>query len=444
MNQIFKLLDQESFLQKNTINLIASENYPSSKVLELQGSIFNNKYGEGYPFKRYYAGNANTDVLESEVKELALEVFNAAENYDVNIQCLSGSPANSMVYLAMLEYNDTIMSMNLSNGGHLSHLHTTSNWNKFFKHVTYDINKDLSINIQDYTDKIITHRPKLVIIGFSSYPLSFEFKDMIRIAHDNGALVLCDIAHISGLIASGNHPSPFIGDSIEQADFVTTTTHKTFRGPRGALIFSKKDLVDYYQSSTPFSKLIDKTVFPGTSGGPHFSTIAGIGQACLEILGKDQYDDKITYKDYIKQVKLNITALEKGLMFDNLNEAKTDTNKETLNLNKNLILITPSSNHLTLIKLPDELDSLIIQKKLESYGIITNRNLIPFDNKTAWKPSGLRLGSPAMTSRGANEKDMFTIGIYINQIINNTLDEDAFTEFKSELFLRLNNPAYLK
>jgi glycine hydroxymethyltransferase len=420
MNLIEKLTKAELEYQSNSINLIASENYPSLKVSALQGNIWNNKYGEGYPGKRYYAGNINTDQLESEVMNLCLQVFDCKDRYGVNVQCLSGSPANSTVYLACLNPGDTIMSMDLANGGHLSHLHSTSNWNKFFKHVSYNIDEHLNIDINDYISKLEQYRPNLVIIGFSSYPLSYEFKEMIKLAHSYGALVLCDIAHISGLVATNNHPSPFVGNDDECADFVTTTTHKTFRGPRGALIFAKNSIPTYVQLTASPIQMINKTIFPGTSGGPHFSTIAAIGQACYEILDSDP--DSNHFKTYIENVLANIRSLEKGLIKEGIK------------------LVTKSSNHLTLIHLPDSLDSLVIQQKLESYGIMTNRNLIPFDTKSAWRPSGLRLGTAAMTTRGVNSGDFELIGQYIGQIINNNLVEIDFNQFKAKLFKKINNP----
>ncbi len=424
MLNILDLTNEEKKYQSSQINLIASENYPSSSILELQGSVWNNKYGEGYPGKRYYAGNQNTDKLEEEVIRLCLNVFNCENSYSVNVQSLSGSPANSMVYLACLNPGDTILSMDLANGGHLSHLHTTSNWNKFFNHVSYNITNDYKIDINDFKSKIEEFHPKLVIIGFSSYPKQYEFKQLITIAHQNNCLVLCDIAHISGLVAVGAHPSPFVGEDIQTADFVTTTTHKTFRGPRGALIFAKKNIPEYsFLEKSPI-ELINKTVFPGTSGGPHFATIAGIGRASQEILGQENYDDNIPYDVYINNILLNIKALESGLVQEGIE------------------IVTPSENHLTLIKLPDNTDSLKIQKLLESHGIITNRNLIPFDTKSAWKPSGLRLGSPALTSRGANEDDFKKIGIFIGQIINDNLNEEEFLLFKTKLFEAIKNPLY--
>ncbi len=405
MNFIEELTLDEKVYQRKIINLIASENYPSIKVKELGASDWNNKYGEGYPGKRYYAGNINTDKLESFVITKALEVFGATKDYGVNVQALSGSPANSTVYLACLNQGDTILSLNLANGGHLSHLHKTSNWNKFFNHVTYDIVETdtnlFELNFEDYCKQIIEHKPRLVIIGFSSYPRKYEFKAMIKFAHEHGSMVLADIAHISGLVAAKLHSSPFEGEDIEQADFVTTTTHKTFRGPRGALIFAKNTMPSYLSNIEGYSliELINKTIFPGTMGGPHFATIAGIGQACLEILGEDNHENGDDYQKYCTQILLNTKALEKGL------------------IEGGLTIISPSQNHMTLVKLPLEFDSLTIQKKLEAELIICNRNMIPNDTKTAFRPSGLRLGTPAMTTKGYKEDDFYNLGLKIAKII---------------------------
>jgi glycine hydroxymethyltransferase len=405
MNYIEELTLAENQYQGEIINLIASENYPSNKVKQLAGSNWNNKYGEGYPGKRYYAGNINTDKLESFVITKALEVFNATASYGVNVQALSGSPANSTVYLAMLNQGDTILSLNLANGGHLSHLHSTSNWNKFFNHITYDIvetdNNHFEIDFDDYCKQIVEHKPRLVIIGFSSYPRKYDFKPMIKFAHEYGCMVLADIAHISGLVATDLHSSPFDGEDIEQADFVTTTTHKTFRGPRGALIFAKNTIPNYLENVQGESliQFINKTIFPGTMGGPHFATIAGIGQACLEILDEDKHNNGDNYSQYCSQILLNTKALEKGL------------------IEGGLTIISPSQNHMTLVKLPLELDSLTIQKKLETELIICNRNMIPNDTKTAFRPSGLRLGTPAMTTKGYKEDDFYSLGLRIANIV---------------------------
>jgi glycine hydroxymethyltransferase len=418
MNYISELKFNEENYQQSILNLIASENYPSSKVTELLSSVFNNKYGEGYPNKRYYAGCKNIDLLENYVNELALEVFDCKEKYGVNCQVLSGSPANSMIFLSCLEYGDIVMSLNLSSGGHLSHMHTTSNWNKFFKNVNYDLNQhnDFEINLIEFENKIIETKPKLIIIGFSSYIKSYSFKELIAIAHKHNAFVLADISHISGIIATGFHSSPFIGEDYQTADFVMTTTHKTFRGPRGALIFAKNHWPTYIENKDNKKSLIEiinKTVFPGTSGGPHFATIAGIGQACLEILGKENYNDYvIDYKNYIQQILKNTTALEEGL------------------IKGNLTLLTRSQNHMTLIVLPDNLDSLEVQKKLEYFNIICNRNTIPYDKKSPFRPSGIRLGTPALTTLGFKEDDFYEIGLLIALIVMNLSNE---TDIKNRI-----------
>jgi glycine hydroxymethyltransferase len=406
-NFIQNLTQLEEEKQQKTLNLIASENYPSSKVLELLGSHWSNKYGEGYPGKRYYAGNEFTDKLESFAQEKALEVFRPkdkyfeiGEEYGVNVQVLSGSPANAMVFLSILEVGDTVLSLNLSNGGHLSHLHQTSNWLKFFKLANYDVKEVekncFEIDMEDFENKLKTHRPKLTIIGASSYPRLIFFRKMVEMAHNYGSLVLADIAHINGLVATGLHPSPFLaGES--GADFVSMTTHKTFRGPRAAMLFYKKK----------FEKEINKTVFPGTSGGPHFNKIAAMTQACLEILDEDQHPDGICFADYSKKTLQNTKALENSL------------------LENGLEIISPTQNHLCLVKLPEDKDSLETQKKLEKIGIICNRNVIPFDTKTAWKPSGLRLGMPALTSRGATLEISRKIGQIISDSIFDKKSEEV-------------------
>jgi glycine hydroxymethyltransferase len=402
MNKLFNLTKQEFDRQKNTLNLIASENYPSPKVLQLLGSVWSNKYGEGYPGRRYYAGNANTDEMEKYVQDLALKVFDHTDSYGVNVQVLSGSPANGMVYLAMLSPGDTIMSLNLANGGHLSHLHATSNYNKFFKHVTYDV-KDVGestfeIDLDDYKTKLQTHKPKLVIIGFSAYPRSYQFAQMCDLAHQSGSLVLADIAHINGLVAASLHDTPF-GGSDKFADFVSMTTHKTLRGPRGALLFAKKAYITD----------INKTIFPGTSGGPHFHQMASIGQCLLEILGEDQYPDNIDFTTYSQNTLDTTKALENSLK------------------KYGIEIISPTQTHLTLIKLPEDSDSVDFQKKLERLGIISNRNMIPFDSKSAWKPSGMRFGTAALTSRGLDIAGAEKIGDMIaDALFDREKEEDIF------------------
>ena len=418
MNHITQLTALELQRQKHTLNLIASENYPSPRILGLLGSVWSNKYGEGYPGKRYYAGNQHTDDLEAFVQLKALEVYQAEANYGVNVQVLSGSPANAMVYLTVLNYGDTILSLNLSNGGHISHLHATSNWNKFFKQANYDVKltgeQTFEIDLEDFQRKLDESKPKLVIIGFSAYPRAYEFATMCRLAHATGAMVLADIAHINGLVAAGLHASPF-GDGLESADFVSMTTHKTFRGPRGAMLFAKNSVPDYIahhfkQLPKPPKSLIDligKTVFPGTSGGPHFHQMAAIGQACLEILGKDQYPDGRDFKKYSQAILDTCHALENGLQAGGL------------------AIISPTQTHLCLVRLPEATDSLEAQRQLENVGIITNRNAIPFDPKTPWRPSGMRFGTAALASRGLTPALATQLGVQIAKIILGQIDPIA-------------------
>ncbi|HVQ44792.1 MAG TPA: serine hydroxymethyltransferase [Candidatus Saccharimonadia bacterium] len=403
MNKLTELTTAEYTKQRDTLNLIASENYPSQKVLDLLGSVWSNKYAEGTPGKRYYAGNVYADEMETFVQQKALEVFDTTGEYSVNAQVLSGSPANTMVYMAMLEAGDTIMSLNLANGGHLSHLHATSNFLKFFKHVNYDVTETTpgtyDIDEADYQVKLAEHKPKLVILGFSAYPRKYEFAKLTTWAHAAGALVLADIAHINGLVAAGLHDTPFrAGD--EGADFVSMTTHKTFRGPRSAMLFAKTDHI----------AAINKTIFPGTSGGPHLHAIAAVGQALLEILGEDQHPDGRSFKDYSQAVLDTCKALENGA-------------KEG-----GLTVVSPTQNHLCLVKLPDDVDSLEFQRLLERVGIITNRNMLPFDTKSAWRPSGMRFGTAALASRGLTVEQAGDLGRLIASLALGKTTEDAAHE----------------
>jgi glycine hydroxymethyltransferase len=397
-NPLFRLTDQEFAKQRDTLNLIASENYPSANVLQFLGSVWSNKYAEGTPGKRYYAGNVYADEMETFVQQKALKVFDPTGQYEVNVQVLSGSPANAMVFLAMLEPGDTVMSLNLANGGHLSHLHATSNYLKFFKLVNYDVKAGqhgYEVDPNDYEAKLKEHKPKLVIIGFSAYPRAYEFRDMTKLAHEHGALVLADIAHINGLVAAGLHDTPFKSGPAG-ADFVSMTTHKTMRGPRGAMLFAKQE----------FMPTINKTIFPGTSGGPHLHQIAATGQALLEILGEAQYPDGRSFPDYAQAVIDTCAALEQGL---------TKTGLEP---------VATTQTHLCLVKLPDALDSLEFQRQLERVGIITNRNAIPFDPKTPWRPSGMRFGTAALTSRGLTLDQAKEIGKLVGYLATGKVTED--------------------
>jgi glycine hydroxymethyltransferase len=313
----------------------------------------------------------------------------------------------------MLEAGDTVMSLNLANGGHLSHLHATSNYLKFFKLVNYDVKETspgtFDIDEADFKSKLKSHKPKLVILGFSAYPRAYKFAELTKAAHASGALVLADIAHINGLVAAGLHDSPFKkGD--EGADFISMTTHKTFRGPRGAMLFAKAEHID----------AINKTIFPGTSGGPHLHQIAATGQALLEVLGEDQYPDNRPFKQYSQSVLDTVKALETGAADGGLE------------------VVSPTQNHLCLVKLPDSVDSLEFQRLLERVGIITNRNMIPFDQKSAWRPSGMRLGTPALASRGLTVESAHTIGLTIGRLANRKVSEDEVKNTVSGIVKTLN------
>ncbi|MEI6741594.1 MAG: serine hydroxymethyltransferase [bacterium] len=406
MNKLFELTQKEANKQRSTINLIASENYPSPKVLELLGSIWNDKYAEGYPHKRYYAGNVFADELEEFVAQKALEVFDHTNEYGVNVQVLSGSPANMMVYFTILEPGDTVLSLDLNSGGHLSHLHSTSALNKFYSHQSYSLNQTdngFEIDMDDFKNKLMATKPRLVVIGFSAYTRQYDFAKLCEIAHANGALVLADIAHISGLVATGNHSSPF-GNDGQGADFIMTTTHKTLRGPRSAMLFAKSE----------YMAAINRTVFPGTSGGPHLNQIAAVGQALLEVTGEQSYPDGRAFGDYITAVLDNTRALEAGLKSEGIE------------------MVSDTQNHIVLIKLPAAADSLELQKKLESAGVLTNRNAIPGETKTPWSPSGLRLGAAAITSRGANLAQSHKLGELIGTVITGQ-DTNPLHKFATEL-----------
>lgn len=411
MNKLTKLTQAELGRQKSSLNLIASENYPSPAVLAQLGTIWNAKYAEGYPGKRYYAGNIHADVLETYVGDLALRVFDRTGEYGVNVQALSGSPANALVYLAALEPGDTILSPDLSSGGHLSHLHQTSSYRKFFGHATYSVSSDegAQFDLAEFTERVIESKPKLVVVGFSSYARHYPLTEMCRIAHRHGALVLADISHVAGLVVASLHPSPFaVGE--EGADFITTTTHKTLRGPRSALIFAKQ----------PLMTALNKTIFPGTSGGPHMDQIAAVGQCLLEVLDEERYPDNVTFAEYMHHTLTNTAALEQAIVATGIES------------------VWQTQNHITLLRLPDKSDSLEIQNRLENAGIITNRNAIPFDIKSAWRPSGLRLGAAALTSRGLNVETAEVLGKLVGKVISRDIEPELASRQVNQITKQLS------
>ncbi len=372
MSKIFEILKKEEKRQKEVINLIPSENFVSDDVLKALGSVFTNKYAEGKSHHRYYAGNEHVDEMEDEVVDLVHRVFNIEKDeYSVNVQPYSGSIANIAAYFGSLNVGDKILSMSLEHGGHLTHGHSVSITGKLFEFEHYGVGEDGFINYEKVLEMAQKFQPKLIIAGISAYPRILDFKKFGEIAKSVNALLMADIAHIAGLIVGGVHPSPF-----PYADIVTTTTHKTLRGPRSAIIISKKQ----------FSDNIDKSVFPGIQGGPHMNAVAATGVALEEAL-------KPSFKEYAEQVVKNAKALAEELkkLGFQLSSGGTD-------------------NHIIVIDVtPLGLTGHQASEKLEKEGIIVNKNMIPFDTRKAWDPSGIRLGTPAVTTQGMKEKDMTTI-----------------------------------
>ncbi|MEK7548365.1 MAG: serine hydroxymethyltransferase [Patescibacteria group bacterium] len=364
---ITKLIKEESARQKATINLIASENYPSEAVKAALASDLTSKYAEGYPGARYYAGNAVVDKIESAVQDLARKVFRT--DYHVNVQPYSGSIANLAVYAAFLQPGEVFMGLELSHGGHLTHGHPVTLTGKLYRRITYHLDQKTERLDYDELERLAKeHQPKLIISGASSYPRIIDFNRISQIARSVGAKHLADISHISGLVATGLHPSPFGG-----ADVVMTTTHKILRGPRAALLFCRPEL----------GNSIDRAVFPGLQGGPHLNNIAAVG-VCLEEAMLPGYSQ------YCHQVLKNTAVLAKELTAAGLKLVSGGTD-----------------NHLMLVDLrPLKLTGQEAQDRLEDVGIIVNKNAIPFDLAPPNNPSGIRLGTPAVTTAGFREENM--------------------------------------
>lgn len=373
------LIKKELARQKKVINLIPSENYPSKDVLAVLGSQLTSKYAEGYPGKRYYGGNKIIDEIELETQNLGRKVFGLSKNWHVNVQPYSGSPANIAVYLALMKQGDVLMGMQLTSGGHLTHGHKVNFSGTFYKAVQYGVNKKGLIDYKEMKRLAKKHKPKIIVSGSTAYSRKIDFKKIGQIAKSVGAYHLADISHIAGLVAAGLHQSPF-----PCSDIVTTTTHKTLRGPRGAVIFSKNKDV---------ALKIDKMIFPGIQGGPHMNTIAAIGICFEEALKPD-------FKKYQRQVVKNAKVLADELKKQGFNLVSGGTD-----------------NHLILVDLKNKsISGREAQDRLEKAGIIANRNTVPGD-VSPFNPSGLRLGTPAMTTRGMKEKDMIKIAKRIGEIL---------------------------
>lgn len=390
--QVEKIIKAEDLRQKKSITLIASENYVSADVEIAMASKLGNKYSEGYPGKRYYKGQENADKVELLAQARALKVFGLSDKkWSVNVQSLSGSPMNTAVYFALLNHGDTIMGMSLVSGGHLTHGHKVSFSGKYFKSVQFGVDpKTERIDYSEVARLAKEHKPKIIVAGFTAYPRKVDWKKFRTIADSVGAMLLVDMSHISGLIAGKAVPSPF-----PYADIVTTTTHKTLRGPRGALIFSKKD-------DRKLSEKIDKAVFPGLQGGPHMNNIAGIAVALGEALAP-------SFKNYAKQVVLNAQAM--ATEFKNLGYKVVSGGTDT---------------HLLLVDVWKDGAGLSGEEAataLEKKGIVVNKNTIPGDKRSPFDPSGLRLGSAAETTRGWKEKDFIACVRQIDEILKKEIQK---------------------
>ncbi|MDP3954117.1 MAG: serine hydroxymethyltransferase [bacterium] len=385
---IKQLIKKESARQKKVINLIPSENYVSKDILAALGSPLTNKYAEGKSHQRYYFGNKIVDEIEDEVKKLALKIFKLSDKkWGVNVQPYSGSIANLAAYLGSVGPNAKILAMSLEHGGHLTHGHKVSWTGKLFKFEHYGVGKDGWLDYDEIEKITQKFKPTLVICGATAYPRKLDFKKFRKIADSvvhpeqgRRTLLLADISHIAGLVAGGAHPSPF-----PYADIVTSTTQKTLRGPRGAFIIARKELSDN----------IDKAVFPGLQGGPHLHTIAGMGVAFEEAL-------RPGFKNYARQVVKNAKALASEL--------------KKLGFQ---IITDGTDNHLLLADVtPFGLTGKQAGELLEKNNIIVNKNMIPNDPRKPWDPSGIRLGTPAVTTQGMREKDMARIAKQILKILN--------------------------
>jgi len=391
---IKKILNDEKIRQKKAVTLIASENYCSADVLEAISSPIINKYSEGYPQKRYYAGQINTDKIEELTQERALKVFKLKkEKWDVNVQPYSGSPANLAVYLAIVPVGGKIMGMSLASGGHLTHGQKVSITGKIWNQIKFEVDsKTELINYDQVREIAKIEKPNLIVAGFTAYPRKVDWKKFRAIADEAGAHFHVDMSHIAGLVAGGVYPSPF-----NYADTVMTTTHKTLRGPRSAIIFSKKDTRD-------LGLKINKAVFPGLQGGPHMNQIAGVAVALQEALDKK-------FQIYAKQIICNATALAKEL--NNLGWR---------------IITGGTDSHLLLVDVYLNGQGLTGQEAsviLEKNNIIVNRNVIPGDTLSPNITSGLRLGTAAETTRGYKEKDFIKLAQKINQILKREIQNKS-------------------
>ncbi|MGY6213305.1 serine hydroxymethyltransferase [Cytobacillus firmus] len=386
--QIFKSIQEELGRQRTKIELIASENFVSEAVMEAQGSVLTNKYAEGYPGRRYYGGCEHVDVVEDLARDRAKEIFGAEH---VNVQPHSGAQANMAVYFTVLEQGDTVLGMNLSHGGHLTHGSPVNFSGVQYNFVEYGVDKETHrIDYEDVLEKARTSKPKLIVAGASAYPREIDFKRFREIADEVGAMLMVDMAHIAGLVAAGLHQNP-----VPFADFVTTTTHKTLRGPRGGMILCKEE----------YAKKIDKSIFPGIQGGPLMHVIAAKAVAFGEALQDD-------FKTYAGNIISNAKKLAEALQAEGIDLVSQGTD-----------------NHLLLVDLRSlGLTGKVAEKVLDEVGITVNKNTIPFDPESPFVTSGIRIGTAAVTSRGFGEKEMQEIASIIAFTLKNHEDEGKLQE----------------
>ena len=392
--KIQEAIEREAERQLYNIELIASENYVSRDVLEAAGSILTNKYAEGYPSKRYYGGCVHVDEIEEIARERAKQLFNAEH---ANVQPHSGSQANMGVYLSVLQPGDTVLGMNLTAGGHLTHGHPLNFSGTLYRFVDYGVTKDSeTIDYEEVRRVALKEQPKLIVAGASAYPRVIDFAKFREIADEVGAYFMVDMAHIAGLVAAGAHPSP-----VPYADFVTTTTHKTLRGPRGGLILCKKE----------HAALLDKKVFPGMQGGPLMHIIAAKAVCLQEAMQPE-------FKEYAKQIIANCAVMSNTLKEEGFR-----------------IVSGGTDNHLILVDVKSSLNmsGKLAEKLLDEAGITCNKNTIPFETEKPFVTSGIRLGTAAMTTRGFKENEFRQVALWISRVLKNAEDEAVREEVRKEV-----------
>ncbi len=383
--EIARMIELERQRQQNKLELIASENFVSKAVMEAQGSVLTNKYAEGYPGRRYYGGCEHVDVIEQLAIDRVKELFGAEH---ANVQPHSGAQANTAVYFAFLKPGDTILGMNLSHGGHLTHGSPVNISGKYYNVVAYGVDAETHrINYEELEDLAMTHRPKMLVAGASAYPRVIDFARLAEIAHKAGAMLFVDMAHIAGLVAAGLHPNP-----VPYADIVTTTTHKTLRGPRGGVILCRAE----------YAAAVDKAIFPGIQGGPLMHVIAAKAVAFKEAASEE-------FRLYQEQIIKNASALAAKLAASGFT-----------------IVSGGTDNHLMLVDVRGQnLTGKQAEKLLDEVGVTVNKNTIPFDPASPFVTSGIRIGTPAVTSRGMQEEDMAVIGEIIAMVLNRPEDGAA-------------------